>query len=223
MTSLDEAIEHSADPATTRRVLERVVAARPDVVERLAGDPQLLAACVAVSGVSRPLSLVLETDAEALPVLGSLDRRPPVTASTADELLRWKRLEMLRLAARDLLGLDTLEATVAAISALAVDVLTASLDLVVPDGPPLAVIGMGKLGGNELNYASDIDVMFVGEGEPGGARQTGAAGARGRPSQLSSGRRPSSRTAAPAHWCARWSRSRRTGIDGQSRGSSRRS
>ena len=167
MTSLDEAIEHSAEPATTRRVLERVVAARPDGLERLAGDPQLLAACVAVSGLSRPLSLVLETDADALPVLGSLDRRPPVAAATADELLRWKRLEMLRLAARDLLGLDTLEATVAAISALAVDVLTASLDLVVPDGPPLAVIGMGKLGGNELNYASDIDVMFVGEGEPG--------------------------------------------------------
>ena len=29
----------------------------------------------------------------------------------------------------------------------------------------LAVIGMGKLGGDELNYASDIDVMFVGEAE----------------------------------------------------------
>ena len=25
------------------------------------------------------------------------------------------------------------------------------------------MIGMGKLGGRELNYASDIDVMFVGE------------------------------------------------------------
>ncbi len=29
--------------------------------------------------------------------------------------------------------------------------------------PALAVIGMGKLGGRELNYASDVDVMFVGE------------------------------------------------------------
>ena len=29
-------------------------------------------------------------------------------------------------------------------------------------GADLAVIGMGKLGGRELNYASDIDVMFVG-------------------------------------------------------------
>ncbi len=38
--------------------------------------------------------------------------------------------------------------------------------LLASDGPPLAVIGMGKLGGAELNYASDIDVMFVGEGDP---------------------------------------------------------
>ncbi len=28
----------------------------------------------------------------------------------------------------------------------------------------LAVIGMGKLGGRELNYSSDVDVMFVGDG-----------------------------------------------------------
>ena len=29
----------------------------------------------------------------------------------------------------------------------------------------LAVIGMGKLGGGELNYSSDVDVMFVHEGD----------------------------------------------------------
>ena len=33
------------------------------------------------------------------------------------------------------------------------------------DAPDLVVVGMGKLGGRELNYASDIDVLFVGEGE----------------------------------------------------------
>ena len=38
-------------------------------------------------------------------------------------------------------------------------------DLVDVDGP-LATIGMGKLGAGELNYASDIDVMFVGDGDP---------------------------------------------------------
>ena len=31
-------------------------------------------------------------------------------------------------------------------------------------GAGLAVVAMGKFGGDELNYASDIDVMFVGDG-----------------------------------------------------------
>ena len=45
--------------------------------------------------------------------------------------------------------------------------------------PSLAVIGMGKLGGRELNYASDIDMLFVGRRRcrrgPGGARTWPAA------------------------------------------------
>ena len=98
--------------------------------------------------------------------MAALDRRPPVTGATVEELIRWKDLEELRIAARDLLDLDPLEVTVAAISALATDVVEAALRLVGVDGLPLAVIGMGKLGGRELNYASDIDVMFVGEGDP---------------------------------------------------------
>src|SRR5205814_6257696 len=34
-----------------------------------------------------------------------------------------------------------------------------------PSGARFAVIGMGKLGGEELNYASDIDVIFVTDGQ----------------------------------------------------------
>jgi glutamate-ammonia-ligase adenylyltransferase len=166
MIPVDEAIEQSADPPASRLVLERLVAARPQAAQLLADDPELLAGCVAVSGVSRPLSVVLETDAEALSVLAALDRRPPVTAATAAELVRWKNLETLRLVARDLLGIDDLETTVGAISAMAADVLAAASRLVSSGGVGLAVIGMGKLGGGELNYASDIDVMFVGEGDP---------------------------------------------------------
>jgi glutamate-ammonia-ligase adenylyltransferase len=164
VTSLDEAIERSADPPTSRLVLDRILAARPDAKGMFADDMQLVDACVAVTGASRPLSLVLETDPEAIPVLTAIDRRPPLTATTADELVRWKNLEMLRLAARDLLGLDALEATVEGISALAADVLVAAHGLT--GGVSLAVIGMGKLGGWELNYASDIDLMFVGDGAP---------------------------------------------------------
>ncbi len=166
MTSLDEAIERSADAPSSRLVLGRVVAAQPHAEELLAGDPRLREACVAVTGASRPLSLVLVTDREAISVLAALDRRPPITAATAAELARWKNLEMLRLAARDLLELDKLEQTVEAISALATDVVAAAHQLVAADGVSLAVVGMGKLGGCELNYASDVDVMFVGDGDP---------------------------------------------------------
>jgi [glutamine synthetase] adenylyltransferase / [glutamine synthetase]-adenylyl-L-tyrosine phosphorylase len=164
VTVRDEAIERSADPAASRLVLDRVLAAQPVAEQMLADDPQLVAACIAVTGVSRALSVVLETDADAVRVLADLDRRPSVTATTADELVRWKRLEMLRLAARDLLGIDPLDATVDAISALATDVLAAAHVMV--GAGALAVIGMGKLGGRELNYASDVDVMFVGDGDP---------------------------------------------------------
>ena len=162
MRDLDEAIERSASPTDSRRVLERL---GPDAAKVLADDPALVAATVAVTGVSRSLSRVVETDPEALAVLAALDERQPVVGDTLDELMRWKTREELRIAARDLLGLDPLEATTAAITTLATDVLAAAHRLVAPEGAPLAVIGMGKLGGNELNYASDIDLMFVGEGD----------------------------------------------------------
>ncbi len=72
---------------------------------------------------------------------------------------RWKRLELLRIAARDLLGLDDLPAVGAGLARMAGDVLAAAAGA----AEGLAVIGMGKLGGSELNYSSDVDIMFVGE------------------------------------------------------------
>jgi glutamate-ammonia-ligase adenylyltransferase len=41
--------------------------------------------------------------------------------------------------------------------------LAAALAIAAP-AVPMAVIGMGKLGGEELNYASDVDVVFVHDG-----------------------------------------------------------
>ena len=172
MPQLDEAIERSASPADSRRVLERLVGAGPDAAKLFADNPDLVAATVAVTGVSRSLSRVVETDPEALAALAALDERPHVDGGSVDELVRWKGREELRIAARDLLGLDSLDATVAAITALAADVLAAAYRLVTPDGAPLAVVGMGKLGGNELNYASDIDLMFVGEGDAAALTRT---------------------------------------------------
>ncbi len=100
-------------------------------------------------------------------------------------LARFKRREYIRIMLRDVLGIATLAETTAEISALA-DVLieealrecdsalrsrfgppqhTDANDRVVE--VPFATLSLGKLGGNELNYSSDVDLMFLyGDGEP---------------------------------------------------------
>jgi len=75
-------------------------------------------------------------------------------------LRRFARDEELRIAARDILGLDDVAATGASVAALAETVLECALSLVAPP-VPVAVIGMGRLGGSELSYASDLDVLIV--------------------------------------------------------------
>ena len=79
-------------------------------------------------------------------------------------LRRFKRRELLRIATRDLLGYARLEATERELTVLAEACLEAALASLRPP-LPFAVIGMGRLGGGELSYASDIDVMFVYDGD----------------------------------------------------------
>jgi glutamate-ammonia-ligase adenylyltransferase len=69
-------------------------------------------------------------------------------------LRRFRRRAMLRIAARDLSGAP-LEDVVGEISAVA----DACLDAACPPG--VGVVAVGKLGGRELNYASDVDLVLV--------------------------------------------------------------
>ncbi|MFI5933230.1 bifunctional [glutamine synthetase] adenylyltransferase/[glutamine synthetase]-adenylyl-L-tyrosine phosphorylase [Actinoplanes sp. NPDC051494] len=81
------------------------------------------------------------------------------------------RTALLRIAAADLTGGQGLEPTMAALSRLADETLVAAYEMAVaglPESasePRLAVIAMGKCGGNELNYVSDVDVIFVAAGD----------------------------------------------------------
>ena len=87
------------------------------------------------------------------------------------------RQGLLQLAARDLTGQSTLDEVAAELADLASAGLEAALAIArsqLPPGAPacrLAVIAMGKCGGRELNYASDVDVVFV--AEPGEAEAPG--------------------------------------------------
>ncbi|HET6832790.1 MAG TPA: bifunctional [glutamine synthetase] adenylyltransferase/[glutamine synthetase]-adenylyl-L-tyrosine phosphorylase [Acidimicrobiales bacterium] len=168
MAELPELVERSADPVAVRSALDRVDGS---VGERLAADPVLARAFVTTVAASRSATRLIHADPAAMAVLADLDRAvPDGTDADSDELVRWKRLEQLRIMTRDLLGLDDLETTTAALADVAMAVLRASVRIADADGGALAVIGMGKLGGRELNYASDIDVLFV-DGEPRQARK----------------------------------------------------
>ena len=94
-----------------------------------------------------------------------------------DALKRLHRRELLRIGAQDILGTADLPSATEQLSVLAAEVLDAALRIAVDqtgdpeEGRPheaFCVIGLGKFGGNELNYSSDIDIMFVYDDGPGG-------------------------------------------------------
>ncbi|MGW3663810.1 bifunctional [glutamine synthetase] adenylyltransferase/[glutamine synthetase]-adenylyl-L-tyrosine phosphorylase [Streptomyces sp. NPDC005141] len=84
---------------------------------------------------------------------------------------------MLSIAARDVCGTTDLAQTAAELADLATATLRAALAIARAAAPDdaalcrLAVIAMGKCGGHELNYVSDVDVIFVGEGVEGADEQ----------------------------------------------------
>ncbi len=95
------------------------------------------------------------------------------------QLARFKRRNYLRIVLKDVLRLSTLAETTLELSALADVILTNALvycdqELEKRYGQPqyrdvqgriarsrFSIVSLGKLGGNELNYSSDIDLLFL--------------------------------------------------------------
>ena len=80
-------------------------------------------------------------------------------------LRRYHEAELMRLGLRDILGLADFEENLAELSALADACLQYALEVVMRKNkirmPPFVVIGLGKLGGGEIDYGSDLDILFV--------------------------------------------------------------
>jgi glutamate-ammonia-ligase adenylyltransferase len=86
----------------------------------------------------------------------------------ADQFLwlrRYHETELMRLGLRDISGQVDIEQTPAQLSALADACLQYALEAVLRQNkiksPPFAIIGLGKLGGGEIAYGSDLDLYFV--------------------------------------------------------------
>jgi glutamate-ammonia-ligase adenylyltransferase len=103
-----------------------------------------------------------------------------------DALRRLRRRELLRIAIRDLLRLATVEETLEAQSQLADGLVAVALELAAAElgaagaAPGFAVLALGKLGGGELNFSSDVDLVYVHRGEGKGAIADARAQALGR-------------------------------------------
>jgi glutamate-ammonia-ligase adenylyltransferase len=87
------------------------------------------------------------------------------SSAAFDALRRYQRRELLRIGACDLLGLFDLATVTVELSHLADGLVKACLGIASKETETasggFAVIALGKLGGSELNYSSDIDLLFV--------------------------------------------------------------
>ncbi|MFF0748441.1 bifunctional [glutamine synthetase] adenylyltransferase/[glutamine synthetase]-adenylyl-L-tyrosine phosphorylase [Streptomyces sp. NPDC004267] len=184
-----DALGATADPDLALRGLVRLVEAQPPA-DRPALTTTLLAAkpfrdrLLGVLGASEALADHLARhphDWQALVTYEAADLHPGVAeferglAEAVDPVtlrVAYRRC-LLAIAARDVCGSAAVAQTAAELADLATATLRAALRIATAAAPEdaarcrLAVIAMGKCGGNELNYVSDVDVIFVGEAADG--------------------------------------------------------
>ncbi len=140
----------------SRDLLERLIVASDFAVDTLCQQPELLSTIAA--GI------------ESAPAL-----EPGHESDWPRLLRRWRRAQSTRLIWRDLQAIDTVEVTLDSSSEIADRALQAALCAlsgqmqtrhgVVHDGQgriqELVVFGLGKLGGRELNFSSDVDLVYA--------------------------------------------------------------
>ena len=174
LASLDAAIDADALPGDASRVL----ACSDFVFTSCERHPAMFADLVASGDLDAPYPTSLAGAGDR----PSLHARAEETVQAADSidtlmagLRRLRRREMVRIAWRDIAGLADFEESVQDTSDLADAIIAASVDrlhewqcadLGTPighSGEPLqlVVLALGKLGASELNFSSDIDLMFT--------------------------------------------------------------
>jgi len=160
-----------------RAQLSRVVACSEFVAAGLLQDPDALA------------WLESHQHADAASEAAEFERQAAAAENAAQVMsaLRfWRRREMMRIAWRDIVGRARVEESLRELTALAEGCIRAAVAAAArlldplfgrPRGEtgepvPLIVLGMGKLGGRELNFSSDVDLVFLfaQSGQTDGAR-----------------------------------------------------
>jgi len=123
----------------------------PEFIPRLADDERI--------------AEVHDGEAATKRLIGLLESRPELDAKIGT-IRRFTRRRKLRVAARDVLGEAPVEVTLRSLSDSA-DAAVAGALHILSDGAPrgFGVVAMGKWGGRELSYGSDLDLMYVYDGD----------------------------------------------------------
>jgi len=176
------ALGRCADPdAALRSLADLAEAAGPDLLETLGRDQPFRARLTALLGASSALADHLVAYPADWHVLVGAHQPSTVSPGTIAELRAAHRRELVAIAGRDLAGELDMRAVTEALADLAGEVLRAALSGAVAAMPVdaatcrLAVIAMGKAGARELNYVSDVDVIFVAEPADGADEQAALA------------------------------------------------
>ncbi|WP_030341048.1 bifunctional [glutamine synthetase] adenylyltransferase/[glutamine synthetase]-adenylyl-L-tyrosine phosphorylase [Streptomyces sp. NRRL S-1022] len=181
-----EALGATADPDLALHGLVRLLEAQPgatahrELLDTLIAAKPLRDRLLGILGASAALADHLARhpgDWQALVTYEPHDLHPGVTefehglAEATDPVslrIAYRRC-LLSIAARDVCGTTDVAETAAELADLATATLRTALSLAERAAPEdaaacrLAVIAMGKCGGHELNYVSDVDVIFVAE------------------------------------------------------------
>ncbi|HJZ99169.1 MAG TPA: hypothetical protein VKE70_21815 [Candidatus Solibacter sp.] len=188
---IEPLLEGAPDRARSRACLERLRSEAPTQFERIVISPAALRGAVTLFSYSRFLSdSVLQDPSCIVRVANSRSFQRVLTVEdyrerlaeflgagvpTALDFARFRRRQLLRILLRDVEGVATLANVTEELSNLADAILDSAYrhiraevaarhgEPLLPTGEPcgFSVISLGKLGGKELNYSSDIDLMFV--------------------------------------------------------------
>ncbi|MGU3502882.1 bifunctional [glutamine synthetase] adenylyltransferase/[glutamine synthetase]-adenylyl-L-tyrosine phosphorylase [Mycobacterium sp. C31M] len=153
------------DEGAVAKRLMRVLGTSAYVPDLLMRAPEVIQ--LYADGPHGPKLLDVDPETVGRALVASAGRHTdPSRAIAAARSLR--RAELARVASADLLGMLEVTDVCRALTSIWVAVLQAALEVVIRDKAPaggapakIAVIGMGRLGGGELGYGSDADVMFV--------------------------------------------------------------
>ncbi|HWL49837.1 MAG TPA: hypothetical protein VNT92_08155, partial [Acidimicrobiia bacterium] len=131
----------------TGRLIGDLIDRIPEFVPRLADE--------------RLLAEVRDREEESHRLLGLLDSRPDPDAKVGT-IRRMARRRKLRTAARDILDLADTATTLRSLTDSADVAVSGALHVVTRADPSgICVVAMGKWGGGELSYGSDLDLMYV--------------------------------------------------------------